>query len=446
MTSTPHRLRPARITEPGDRKVAGIRDTSEQDRQLDPALGQRRRRLKMAGFGAAVLLLVGIAVLIVGHWSGAAHSIPIERVRIAEVVRGQLVRDVAARGTVVAAVSPTLYSPAAGTVAFDVRAGDRVAKGQVLARVDSPELRNELEREQATLASLEIAVDRQTIETRRQILASKQASDMAGVAIQAAERELQRAEDSWAERLISERDYEKARDDAAEARLTHAHAVENASLEKEGLEFELRTRVLERDRQRLLVENLRRRVGNLDVESPVDGIVGNLAVAERSAVGRDAPLLTVVDLSQFEIEFQVPETYADDLGLGMPGIVTYSNHEFPARVSAVSPEVRDGQVTGRLQFDAEVPAGLRQNQRVSARILLETRADVLKVARGPFIDSAGGRIAYVVRDGTAIRSPITLGAMSIGEVEVARGLEAGDRIVVSSLDAFEGAESVRLVD
>ena len=63
------------------------------------------------------------------------------------------------------------------------------------------------------------------------------------------------------------------------------------------------------------------------MKSPVDGIVGTLAVAERASVAQNAPLLTVVDLTAFEIEFQVPESYADDLGLGMDAEVTYGDTE-----------------------------------------------------------------------------------------------------------------------
>ncbi|HSN72205.1 MAG TPA: efflux RND transporter periplasmic adaptor subunit [Steroidobacteraceae bacterium] len=426
--------------------MSRIRDTSGQDRPVDAGRGRRRSALFVGAAAVAVVLLVASSVWLRDRWQVAAHAVPAERVRIAEVVRGPFVRDVSARGIVVAAVSPTLYAPAAGTVQFAVQAGDPVVRGQVLARVDSPELLNELERESATFASLEIAVERQAIDTRRQVLASQQTADLAGVSIQAAERELKRAEDSWAERLISERDYEKARDDAAEARLAHAHALESAALEKESLEFELRTRVLERDRQRLLVEDLKRRAGELEVTSPVDGVVGTLAVAERTAVARNAPLVTVVDLSRFEIEFEVPETYADDLGLGMAAFVTYADRDYAATVAAISPEVRAGQVTGRLRFETDAPAGLRQSQRVSARILLESRDGVITVPRGPFLDSGGGRVAYRVVDGVAQRTPITVGASSISDVEILDGLAPGDQIVVSGVDMFQGAEAVRLVD
>jgi HlyD family secretion protein len=427
-------------------KVTRIRDTSATDRPIDPAPQLSRRRIQYIAAGAGALVLLLVVIFIVSRWISAETSVPLERVRIAEVTRGAFIRDVSAQGTVVAAVSPTLFSPATGTVHFLVQAGDVVKKTQAIATVDSPELRNELEREQATLAGLEIGVQRQSIDTRRQLLANQQASDLANVNIQAAERELRRAEDSWGKKLISERDFEKARDDAAAARVNHKHALETATLQKESLQFELSARRLERDRQRLVVQDLERRVGDLNIKSPVDGVVGTLVVAERTSVAQNAPLLTVVDLTAFEIEFLVPESYADDLGLGMDAEVTYGARKYAAKVSAVSPEVRQGQVTGRLRFSDDTPQGLRQNQRVSTRIVLESRDNVLKVARGPFLDTAGGRVAYVVRDDVAVRTPIQTGASSVSEVEITSGLSPGDQIIISNLGDFERVESVRLTD
>lgn len=436
---------------PSDRDTTGhrvtpIRDTSAQDRPIDPQPRLQKQRYKMIGAGVGGLLLLIVIVMLVRSWLSAEVSIPIERVRIAEVTRGSFIRDVSAQGTVVAAVSPTLYSAASGSVHYLVQAGDGVKKGQAIAALDSPELRNELEREQASLAGLEVAVQRQGIDTRRQLATNQQAMDLANVDIQAAEREQRRAEDSWGKQLISERDYEKARDDAAAARVNHKHAIETASLQKESLEFELRARRLERDRQRLVVKDLERRVDELNMRSPVNGVVGTLAVTEGTTVARSVPLITVVDLSAFEIEVLVPESYADDLGLGMDAEVTYGAKKYAAKVSSVSPEVKQGQVTGRLRFSGETPQGLRQNQRVSARILLESRDNVLKVARGAFLDSGGGRVAYLVQDDIAVRTKILTGASSVSEVEILEGLSPGDRIIVSNLGEFERVETVRLTD
>ncbi len=429
-----------------DEKITRIRDTSAQDVQVDPAPQLRRRRLQMIGAGVGGLALLIVIGMLISNWRGAEISVPRERVRIAEVTMGRFIRDVSVQGTVVAAVSPTLFAVAPGTVHYLVQAGDAVKKQQPIAQIDSPELRNELEREQSTLASLEVAVQRQSIDTRRELLANQQTIDLANVSIQAAEREQRRAEDSWGKHLISERDYEKARDDAAAAGVNHRHAIETAQLQKESLQFELSAKRLERDRQRLVVQDLQRRVGELEIKSPVDGIVGTLAVNERAAVPQNAAVITVVDLTAFEVEFQVPETYADDLSVKMDAEVTYGTRKFAATVSSVSPEVKQGQVTGRLRFSGDVPQGLRQNQRLSTRIVLEQRDDIVKVARGPFLDTGGGRVAYVVRDNVATRTAIRTGGTSIGEVEIVEGLAPGDRIIISNLGEFERVATVRLTD
>jgi HlyD family secretion protein len=425
---------------------SGIRDTSAQDVAIDPAPARQRRLRILIASVAGALVLIAIAVPAFLRWFDAEISVPRERVRIATVTRGPFVRDTSAQGVVVAAVSPTLFSPAAGYVTYNVQAGDTVKKGQVLGMVSSPQLENELAREQATAESLEVAVARQAIETRKELLANQQTTDNAEVSIHAAERELKRAEDAWQSRAISQRDYEKARDDLTTAKLAHEHAIENASLEKESLEFELKTRRLERDRQKLLVQDLKRRVDELTLRSPVDGVVGTLAVNQKAAVAANAALISVVDLSAFEIEFQVPESYADDIGLGMQADVTYGQKNYAATVTAISPEVKQNQVTGRLRFAGEVPPGLRQNQRVSTRIVLESHDDALTVQRGSFIDSGGGRVAYVVEDGLARRTPIKIGASSIGAIEIASGLSEGDEIIISGTDTFGDAEIVRLTD
>jgi HlyD family secretion protein len=94
-----------------------------------------------------------------------------------------------------------------------------------------------------------------------------------------------------------------------------------------------------------------------------------------------------------------------------------------------------------------MPPNLRQNQRLTTRILLEERPSVLKLQRGQFLESGGGRVAYVLQDDrTAERREIEVGARSLGAVEILSGLEEGDRVIISSIDSFRGADSVLITD
>jgi HlyD family secretion protein len=197
-------------------------------------------------------------------------------------------------------------------------------------------------------------------------------------------------------------------------------------------------------RQELLVQDLKRQVGELAVRSPVDGQVGQLFVAERASVAKDAQLLTVIDLTQLEVQMQVAESFARDLAVGMPGEISGNGQVWKARVSGISPEVVANQVAARLRFDGAMPEQLRQNQRLSVRVLLDQRPDVLTVRAGSFIDESGGQYAYVVRDGIAVKTPVRLGARGVDSVEIVSGLKAGDRVVVSGADNFHAAPSVAL--
>ena len=420
-----------------------IRDTSAQDRKIAPKV-DRKKRLLWIGAGVIGALVIIACIPTVARLMSADSSASTARLRIAEVKRGTLTRDVSVQGKVVAAVSPTLYARSAGFVDLAIHAGDKVKKGDLLATVDSPELTNKLKQEQATVDSLTLDVERADIDHRKLQLASKKTLDQARIDRQTAEREVERTTKAFNAGALPELDVLRAKDALAKTDLTVTNAEKDAELEHDSLAFEAKTKRLALDRQKLLVDDLMRQVDELKVRSPVDGQVGQLIVQQRANVAANAPLLTVVDLSALEIEVQIPEVFAHDLTIGMPAEVRDANGTYAGEVSAVSPEVVNSQVTGRVRFADKKPVGLRQNQQLTTRILIDEHPNVLMVERGPFVDSGAGRVAYVVRGDVAERTPIQVGATSLNAVEIVSGLKEGDRIVISGTDEFKSAQRVAL--
>lgn len=422
-----------------------IRDTSAQDQVRNPNEQNRTRRRRTLLIGtAAVALLLAIGWVASG-WLSGTRSVDAERLRIAAVKRGDLVRDIAAEGRVIASNSPSLYAIGGGTVTLKVVAGDAVKAGQVLAEIDSPELRSRLAQEQATLLSLQAEASRASLSAQLTRANARKAMDQAQVDQTAAQRELERYQRAFAGGAVAQVELSRAQDAVQKADIGLSHAREDIGLQGAAAGMDARNKQSLAARQQAVVEELERQVDALAIRAPFDGQVGQVFVAQRSNVATNAAVLSVVDLTRFEVEIKVPESFARDLAIGMPAQLSGNNQSWPAEVSAVSPEVVNGEVSARLRFaDGQQPEALRQNQRLSARILLDTRKDVLMVERGPFLEQGGGHSAWVLDGNIASRRDIRTGAASLDAVEITEGLKEGDRIVVSGADQFEGNDRIRI--
>ena len=420
-----------------------IRDTAGQDQ----VLGQPARRLPrhwpwLALGGVALVAAIGWVAI---GWTGGGRSYDAARIRIAEVRRGDLVRDLSADGRVIAANSPTLYAIAAGTVTLQVVAGDKVGKGQALAVIDSPELRSKLVQEESTLAGMEAEASRAALDAQITRANAKRALDQAMVERTAAMRDLERYQRAFDGGAVPQNDLARAKYVMTKAEIGMAAARQAFALQSQGAGLDARNKQLLVERQRAVVAEQRRQVDALTLRAPFDGQVGQVQVPQGTQVATNGPVLSVVDLSRFEVEIKVPESFARDLGIGMPAQITSNGTGYAGEIAAVSPEVVNGEVTARVRFaDGKQPPGLRQNQRLSVRIVMDTRKDVLMVERGPFVEQDGGRFAYVMDGGSAVRRPIQAGATSLDAVEIVSGLKAGDRVVVAGTDQFDNADRVRI--
>jgi HlyD family secretion protein len=420
-----------------------LRDTSAQDRVIEPKNPlQRHRKIIIAALAGIAVL--GVLIFTLMKYSGAGVSVDRARVSIATVERGNFVRDIAADGQVVAAVSPTLYANALGTVTLKVHAGDTVAKGQVLAVVDSPDLTAKMSQEEATLVGLRLDWQRATLDAEHKLSQLRDVYNQAEVDQKTAQRERDRSRKAFELGSYSELQALKAEDALEKAQFALQQAKSTYDSQPKQNRFDIDSKKALLDRQQYLVDDVKRQVDGLNVKSPADGQVGQVQVADRASVAKDAPLLTVVDLSALEVEIKVTESLARDLSPGMSADLEGGGHHWQGVVSGVSPEVVAGQVTTRLRFGTEKPAGLRQSQRLSVRIFIDRRDNVLMVDRGSFVDQEGGGFAYVVRGNIAERHPVQLGAASIAKVEILEGLSVGDQIVISGTDAFNGAQRVIL--
>ena len=420
-----------------------IQGTEQQDIVINRAASKKWQRYLPA---SAIFTLSAGLLLAFFHSIGESASLvlPKAQMQIATVQRGDLVRDIAVQGRIVAANAPTLYSQETGQVQLFKQPGESVTIGDLLAKISSPALQNDLQQQQAVLAGMQSDAERAVLAAREQQLDIEQVMNNAQVNLMAARRELQRATQSIEMGVIRQLDFDIAKDNLSKAELEFDHAKRKVDLAKDKLAFEQTSRKQEIHRQQLVVTELERKVSALNITAPVTGQLGSWLTEQQSHVLPGQPLLTVIDLSRYEAELAVPESYARDLATGQQVEIQLGNQQLSGEISTIAAEVRNNQVTARVRFAETDSSQLRQSQRLTARVILEHKTNVLKIARGDFVSSGGGRQAYQLIGEQAVRKNVELGALSVQWVEILDGANEGEQWVISNLADFKDHNRVNL--
>ena len=408
-----------------------IADTTGQDLSLS---AEKLHRKLVASILLAILLCVSLAWSFYYFYSTSDidEVVKVEQLRFATVARGDFLRDLQTQGRLITANSPTLFSPEQGFVQLKVKAGDRVKEGQLLMEVVSAGLEEQLAREQTLLRKLQAEVERKKLEIKKRKFNLKKSEDIARVNLAALTREKIRADTLMKNQIISLMNYEKIIDNRDRAELELTLAKKTKVIEKESLAFELTMVRQDVESQQLVADSVQRRLERLHIRSPVTGMVGSLQVKDQQAIGGYHPLITVVDLTHFEIEATVPEDYADDLTPGMKVEIKLNSERYWGDLMAVSPEVINRQVITRIGFKSLYPNNMRENQRLSVRIFIQEKSDVLMVSRGGFVDAFEGSV-FVRVDDKAYRRQVKLGDRSYSDIEILDGLNEGEEIITTSL-------------
>lgn len=317
-----------------------------------------------------------------------------------------------------------ITAPASGRLARPQwNEGDRVARGEALARITP-----------SPLGSRESAEARARIETAEALVREAEANvARARVEQEEAVRGRERAEKLAASGSISRERLERA---------VHAATVTERSLESSLHRHRAAVSELEVAQAALLA--LREERGDakaiLSVSSPVDGRVLRLFEESERVVAAGTPLLEVGDPGDMEVMIDVLSTDAVRVEVGqtvwieewggpdpLSGKVSRVEPAAFTRVSALG--VDEQRVNVIVDLD-ETPPELGDGYRVTGRIVVWERTDVLKVPSSALfrIDEDWG--VFVVEDGAAASRIVSVGQRNGIEAEILEGLAEGDQVVL----------------
>ena len=244
-------------------------------------------------------------------------------------------------------------------------------KGQLLARVDSPELMSRRAQERSTLLALQSDLGRQEIAARQSALRQHPGGGhpdhapgrgRAGDDPRPGAPRRRACSTAWTSsaRRTTWRSPPGAGQRAARPR----------SSSRRRLEFEVQNRRLQVARQQSVVQETERQVQRLEIAAPFDGMVATVNVQDRDAVPANAPDDDGRQPARRSRSSSTwPRTTRATCCRGRAAEILYEGKTYPGKVTAVSPEIRDSQVRGHGRLrrrDAAGPAAEPARERAPA--------------------------------------------------------------------------------
>jgi len=348
-----------------------------------------------------------------------------------DVANGPLSSEVMGTGTLEARVkttiSPRLQERLAEVL---VDQNDVVRAGQLLARLDDGELRQQVEVAEAGLAAARATVERVRVDEAR-----------AEAVEQQARRDHQRVAELLATRVSSAADLDKAAEQlsVAEADLRRAHAASR----------EAQSQVVTAEKTLAYQQE---RLAFTRIVSPYDGLVVRRDRDPGGVVVPGSSLLLLISTNELWISAWVDETAMASLATGQVARVVFRSEptrEYPGRVARLAREA--DRETREFLVDVRVgplPANWAVGQRAEVFIQTGYKSDALTLPQA-FIQWREGRPGVLVHErGRAAWRWVSLGSGGRGVVEATQGLSPGDKVIRSpeARQTLQPGRRVRLLE
>ncbi len=191
---------------------------------------------------------------------------------------------------------------------------------------------------------------------------------------------------------------------------------------------------------------MRKKVGDLIVRAPVDGQLTSLDAEIGQSKNKGERLGQIDVLSGFKVRADIDEHYISRIYTGLSGGFTFAGKDYKLTIKKVYTQVTGGRFQVDMEFDGEVPQGIRRGQTLQIRIAFSDEVEAVQVAKGGFYQQTGGNWIFKLNEnGThAYRVDIQLGRQNPDYYEVLQGLKPGDKVVVSSYENYGNMQELVL--
>lgn len=190
------------------------------------------------------------------------------------------------------------------------------------------------------------------------------------------------------------------------------------------------------------LEMIRAKIEEMKVLVPLSGRLTSFDVEIGQVLAPNEIIARVDVPGEYKIVALVDQHYLNRVVIGQKASIKVQGEPFELEVTKVKQNVVNGQFEIELLFGEEKPQNLGRGQSFQVAIAISGKEETLKIPRGSYFASSGGKFVYVVKDNEAYRRNIVLGKQNPGYYQVIEGLTEGEQIISSSYEGFEKEEVI----
>jgi HlyD family secretion protein len=413
---------------------------------MDRKLKQVPRWRRYAPYAIAAVIVLGVAIWLLASTGGSVYRVPVDRVTIANVTSGPFEDFIAVRGNVAPLLTDYLTTAEGGTVRKKlVEDGAVVTAGQAIVVLSNNALELQVAAREADAAqqisglqNTELQVEQANYSYERDLLDVQHQ-------VRKLKATLDRDEVLRKGDALPEATYEFDKEDYAYEMRLQAATIASRDAEQKVRDAQLAQL---RDALARLKSNAAAAEASLDsltIRAPMAGRLTAFDAEIGEAKAQGAVLGQIDSLDRYKLTAQVDEFYLGKIVLGQDALFTIDGRDWRARIAKIYPQVTNGTFKVDLTFVSKPPAGIHDGEAVDMKIELGGAARAVMLPDGPFYQDTGGNWVFVVApDGKyARRRTVRLGRRNPQFVEVLDGLSPGERVIVSSYEAFTKMDRVQ---
>jgi HlyD family secretion protein len=407
----------------------------------------RKRKIRLMIYGAAAIVILPVLTLGISRLKPASPVVDRSTVWLDSVKRGEMLREVRGLGTLVPV--DIRWIPAQTSARVDkivLQSGATVKTDSVILELSDPQLQHDAidaeyayKASQADLANLKVQLAN-SLMTQKSAAADiesqyQQAKLQADVDRQLFEQQIQ-------SEVISKKSTVAAEQLAIKEQLV----LEQVKIADEAAQAQIAAQQAHLDQQRVLYELKKEQMDSLHVRAGLNGTLSAVSVDVGQQVTPGTNLVRVADTSRLKATIQIQETQAKDVAIGQKATIDTHNGTAEGHVTRVDAAVVNGTVAVDVSFDGKQPPDARPDLSVDGTIELERLPDILYVGRPVQGQEKSTVGLFKLLDGgkEAARVSVQLGRSSVTTIEVLRGLQVGDQVILSDMSAWDAYDRVRL--